>query len=86
MLGNGVSVSMAAKAYRLLRAVLMTATEDDRIIPHNPCRNRGAGDGAPGHVRELGSMIDAVRDMIGSGDIKGATGVLPPDGNAQEAD
>ncbi|WP_187368142.1 tyrosine-type recombinase/integrase [Nonomuraea terrae] len=44
LLGNGVSVSMTAKAYRLLRAVLMTAAEDDRIIPHNPCRIRGAGD------------------------------------------
>ncbi|WP_113699060.1 tyrosine-type recombinase/integrase [Nonomuraea lactucae] len=44
LLGKGVSVSMAAKAYRLLRAVLMTATEDDRIIPRNPCRIRGAGD------------------------------------------
>lgn len=44
LLGNGVSVGMAAKAYRLLRAVLMTACEDDRLIPHNPCRIRGAGD------------------------------------------
>ncbi|MEU7003576.1 hypothetical protein [Nonomuraea sp. NPDC046570] len=44
LLGNGVSVGMAAKAYRLLRAVLTTAAEDDRIIPRNPCRIRGAGD------------------------------------------
>ncbi|GAA1280376.1 putative prophage phiRv2 integrase [Planotetraspora silvatica] len=44
LLGNGVSVSVAAKAYRLLRAVLMTAAEDDNIIPTNPCRIRGAGD------------------------------------------
>ncbi|MEU0566466.1 site-specific integrase [Nonomuraea sp. NPDC005983] len=44
LLGNGVSVGMAAKAYRLLRAVLMTATEDDGIIAKNPCRIRGAGD------------------------------------------
>ncbi|TDE60409.1 site-specific integrase [Nonomuraea mesophila] len=43
LLDNGVSVSMAAKAYRLLRAVLMTAA-DDRVIPQNPCRIRGAGD------------------------------------------
>ena len=35
---------MAAKAYRLLRAVLMTATEDDKILTRNPCRIRGAGD------------------------------------------
>ncbi|MFI6741993.1 hypothetical protein ACIBI9_54585 [Nonomuraea sp. NPDC050451] len=44
LLGKGVSVSMAAKAYRLRRAVLMTAAEDDRIISRNPCRIRGAGD------------------------------------------
>ncbi|MEU6411013.1 site-specific integrase [Microbispora sp. NPDC046933] len=44
LLGNGVSVSVAAKAYRLLRAVLMTAAEEDHIIPRNPCRIRGAGD------------------------------------------
>jgi integrase len=44
LLGNGVSVSMAAKAYRLLRAVLTTAVEEDKILPHNPCRVRGAGE------------------------------------------
>ncbi|SEH00488.1 Phage integrase, N-terminal SAM-like domain [Nonomuraea solani] len=44
LLGKGVSVSMAAKAYRLLRAVLMTAAEDDGIISRNPCKIRGAGD------------------------------------------
>ena len=44
LLGDGVSVSMAAKAYRLLRAVLMTAVEEDKILPRNPCRVRGAGD------------------------------------------
>ena len=46
LLGNGVSVSMAAKAYRLLRAVLTTAVEEDKILPHNPCRVRGRGGGA----------------------------------------
>ncbi|WP_326819690.1 tyrosine-type recombinase/integrase [Streptosporangium sp. NBC_01756] len=44
LLGSGVSVSVAAKAYRLLRAVLMTAVEEDHIISRNPCRIRGAGD------------------------------------------
>lgn len=42
LLANGVSTTMAAKAYRLLRAVLMTAVEEDRILPTNPCRIRGA--------------------------------------------
>jgi hypothetical protein len=45
-LGEGVSESAAAKAYRLLRAVLMTAA-DDRIIPRNPCRIRRGGDEKP---------------------------------------
>ena len=44
MLRDGVSVSVTAKAYRLLRAVLMTAVEEDKILPQNPCRIRGAGD------------------------------------------
>ncbi|MCE6995618.1 hypothetical protein LZG04_12520 [Saccharothrix sp. S26] len=43
LLRDGVSESMAAKAYRLLRAVLMTAANEDRIIPRNPCQVAGAG-------------------------------------------
>ena len=35
---------MAAKAYRLLRAVLTTAVEEDKILARNPCRIRGAGE------------------------------------------
>jgi integrase len=46
LLEKGTSVSVAAKAYRLLRAVLMTAAED-RIIPRNPCKIKGAGDEHP---------------------------------------
>ena len=65
LLGNGVSVSMAAKAYRLLRAVLTTAVEEDKILPRNPCRVRGAGEEhAPerpvltvGQVFELAEMV-----------------------------
>jgi integrase len=41
LLAAGVSVSVAAKAYRLLRAVLHTAVDDD-VIRRNPCRIRGA--------------------------------------------
>ena len=44
LLRNGVSVSMAAKAYRPLRAVLTTPVEEDKIMPRNPCHIRGAGD------------------------------------------
>jgi integrase len=44
LLAGGVSVSMAAKAYRLLRGILMTAVDEDKILTCNPCRIRGAGD------------------------------------------
>ncbi|MBG0824609.1 site-specific integrase [Planomonospora sp. ID91781] len=46
LIGNGVGPSEVAKSYRFLRAVLMTAT-DDQIIPRNPCRIRGAGEEKP---------------------------------------
>ncbi|MBB5110810.1 integrase [Micromonospora echinospora] len=39
---EGVSPTMTAKAYRLLRAVLNTAV-DDELIQRNPCRIQGAG-------------------------------------------
>ncbi|MFN0282673.1 MAG: tyrosine-type recombinase/integrase, partial [Kineosporiaceae bacterium] len=40
LLAAGVSPSSVAKAYRLLRAILMTAVDD--VIARNPCRIRGA--------------------------------------------
>ncbi|GAA1546836.1 site-specific integrase [Dactylosporangium maewongense] len=42
LLAAGVSQSMAAKAYRLLRAVLMTAVKEDELLRVNPCRIPGA--------------------------------------------
>jgi len=39
---DNVTPSQAAKAYRLLRTILNTAVEDERIIS-NPCKIRGAG-------------------------------------------
>jgi integrase len=42
LLDTGVSPVTAAKAYRLLRAVLNTAV-DDGLIRRNPCRIKGAG-------------------------------------------
>jgi len=42
LLAAGASESIAAKCYRLLRAVLNTAATEDRIIKANPCRVRGA--------------------------------------------
>lgn len=46
LLAAGVSSSTCAKAYRLLRAILNTAVDDD-ILDRNPCRIRGAGDEHP---------------------------------------
>lgn len=46
LVSAGVGPSEVAKAYRLLRAVLMTAT-DDLIISRNPCRIKGAGEEKP---------------------------------------
>jgi integrase len=43
LLDSGVSESVTAKAYRLLRAVLMTAVVEDKILTRNPCQVRGAG-------------------------------------------
>ncbi|MGW4462182.1 tyrosine-type recombinase/integrase [Micromonospora sp. NPDC004704] len=48
LLTNGVSPTMAAKAYRLLRAVLMTAVKEDELIRVNPCRVPGADQEKPG--------------------------------------
>lgn len=42
LLAQGVSTTMAAKAYRLLRAVLWTAVKEDQILNRNPCRIPGA--------------------------------------------
>jgi len=42
LLSAGVSQTTAAKAYRLLRAVLMTAVKEDELIRVNPCRIPGA--------------------------------------------
>ncbi|MGW4521028.1 site-specific integrase [Amycolatopsis sp. NPDC004378] len=38
----GTSEIIAAKAYRLLRAILNTAVNEDEILKRNPCRIRGA--------------------------------------------
>ena len=46
LLANGVSVSVAAKAYRLLRAIMTTAVEEDKILP-----GTRAGSAAPGRGR-----------------------------------
>ncbi len=66
LLAAGVSETMAAKAYRLLRAVLNTAVDEDRIIPRNPCRVRGADRENPAErpvltVAQVFELADAMR-------------------------
>jgi hypothetical protein len=66
LLAAGVSESAAAKAYRLLRAVLATAA-DDRVIARNPCRIRGAGDERPAErpvltVAQVFDLADRIRN------------------------
>jgi len=78
LLDQGVSVSMAAKAYRLLRAVLRTAVEEDKILPSNPCRVRGAGEEHPAE-RPVLTVIQVfeLADLIGCrpvGNIRQLTG------------
>jgi integrase len=52
---------MAAKAYRLLRAVLMTAVDEDRILVRNPCRIPGADRESPAERPVL--TLDQVLDL-----------------------
>ena len=64
LLDTGVSPVTAAKAYRLLRAVLNTAV-DDGLIRRNPCRIKGAGtEDSPERpvlsVAEVFALADAI--------------------------
>ena len=56
-----MGASEVAKAYRFLRAVLVTAT-DDLIIPRNPCRIKGAGEEKPDERPVL--TIDQVFKLV----------------------
>jgi integrase len=62
LLTGGVSPSMAAKAYRLLRAILNTAVEDG-FIPKNPCRIKGGGSESPAERPTL--TVPQVLDLAG---------------------
>lgn len=64
LLGNGVSSGMTAKAGRLLRAVLMTAVNEDRILVRNPCRIPGADRESPAERPVL--TLDQVLDLAGA--------------------
>lgn len=54
-----------AKAYRLLKAILETAVEDE-LIRRNPCRIRGAGkESAPERPTATVDQVDALADAMG---------------------
>jgi hypothetical protein len=62
----GVSQSVTAKSYRLLRAVLATAVEEDRILMRNPCRVKGADRESPAErpvltVAQVYQLAEAMR-------------------------
>jgi hypothetical protein len=66
LIASGVSESMTAKAYRLLRAILMTAVEEDDILPRNPCRLMGAGtEKAPERPVLNVAQVVALADLVG---------------------
>ena len=65
LLAAGVSETMTSKAYRLLRAVLNTAVDEDRILPRNPCRVRGADKETPAErpVLTVAQVFDLAEAM-----------------------
>lgn len=66
LLAAGVSPTMAAKAYRLLRAILATAVDEDKILPANPCRVKGAGgEHAPERPVLTVAQVFMLADRIG---------------------
>jgi integrase len=80
LIGNGVSATMAAKAYRLLHAVLATAVEDDKLLPRNPCSIRGAGSEHSGERPVLTvAQVFALAERVGCRPV-GNIRRLPEDG------
>jgi integrase len=66
LLDNSVSPVTAAKAYRLLRAIMNTAL-DDGLIRRNPCRIKGAGsEDSPERPVLTVAQVYALADAIGS--------------------
>ena len=64
LLDSGLGASTVSKAYRLLRAVLNTAA-DDELIRRNPCRIKGAGVEHPAErpvlaLPEVMALADAI--------------------------
>jgi integrase len=65
LIKGGASESMAAKAYRLVRAILNTAVKEDELIRSNPCRIPGADRESPAErpvltVAQVFALIQAM--------------------------
>lgn len=70
LLEGGASISVTAKAYRLLRAVLTTAVEDDKMLNRNPCRIRGAdNEHAPERPVLTLAQVFELADLLGRGPV-----------------
>jgi hypothetical protein len=66
LLAEGISPTVAAKAYRLLRAILTTAVDEDKVLPANPCRVKGAGsEHAPERPVLTIAQVFTLADRIG---------------------
>jgi integrase len=68
LLASGVSSTTTAKAYRLLRAIMATAVDDELII-RNPCRIKGASseptpERPVATVRQVFAIADQVPDRL----------------------
>ncbi|MFE3599001.1 tyrosine recombinase XerC [Streptomyces sp. NPDC059142] len=62
---SATGATTVAKSYRLLKAILETAA-DDELIRRNPCRIRGAGkESAPERPVATVAQVDALADAIG---------------------
>ncbi|GAB3279011.1 hypothetical protein GCM10027589_05360 [Actinocorallia lasiicapitis] len=66
LIQNGVSETVAAKAYRLLRAILMTAVDKDGILTRNPCKIKGAGnEDAPERPIFAIAQVFEIAELVG---------------------
>ncbi|MEU0185427.1 tyrosine-type recombinase/integrase [Streptomyces sp. NPDC006207] len=64
-LSTSGAATTIAKAYRLLKAILETAVEDE-LIRRNPCRIRGAGkESAPERPTATVEQVDALAEAMG---------------------
>lgn len=65
LLNDGIGRVTAAKAYRLLRAMLATAVQDG-LLAKNPCNIRGAGtEHSPERPTASVSQVDALASAVG---------------------